>query len=111
MRKLGLHISIWAFSVASLYSQGSAPAPARLVASHGTAEVQRGDVWVAIAAGGWLSSGERVRTGRGSSAVVEAGSGKVITLNEGSQAQVRDSNGSPIVQLESGSMKVFAPSG
>src|SRR5947209_3505993 len=101
MRKLAFALFLGAFSVAALYAQLAASAPARLLASNGIAEVQRGNVWVPIAPGALLSPGERVRTGRGSTAVVEAGAGRVITLNEGSQAQVRDSNGSSIVQLES----------
>jgi len=43
-------------------------------------------------------------------AALEVGPGKVVTLNEVSQVQVGVSNSAAIVQLDTGSMKVFAAS-
>src|SRR5262245_26798163 len=113
MRKPGFPLFIAFFSVAILNAQ-FAPAPkARLVIRSGLVEVQRGDVWLPIAIGELLNAGERVRTASGSTAALEIGPGKVVTLNELSAVQIGKSgqNSSPAaVQLESGSMKVFSTS-
>jgi ferric-dicitrate binding protein FerR (iron transport regulator) len=99
---------VLAFSAATLHAQTAGPANARLVARNGLVEVERGNVWLPISMGDPLNPGERIRTSQGSSAALEVGVGKVITLNEQTQIQVRPSTGMPAVQLESGSMKVFA---
>src|SRR5437588_8691690 len=109
MKRLGFPLFIVMLSVAALYAQSN-PSSARVVGRSGIVEVLRGNIWVPIAPGDLLNAGDRVRTGDGSSSAVEAGPGKVITLNERSEVEVRDSRGSPLVQLVSGSMKVFATS-
>jgi hypothetical protein len=66
-----------------------------LIAASGTVEVQRNNVWTPIAAGAQINAGERVRTGAGSSATLDLGSGTMITLNQSSEIQVHqapDSN-------------------
>lgn len=108
MRNLELQLLIAVFSVVALHAQSNAPAAARLVARSGIVEVERGNMWLPIAAGEPLNAGERIRTANNSSAAVEVGPGKVITLNERTEIQVRQSSGSPLVQLENGSIKVFA---
>src|SRR5437762_11355574 len=110
MRKLGFQLMIALFSAGALQAQGNLSANARLVARIGMVEVQRGNVWLPIAPGDLLNAGERIRTANGSSAAIEAGPGKVITLNEHSEVEIRESSGSALVQLASGSMKVFATS-
>jgi hypothetical protein len=60
-----------------------------LIAASGTVEVQRNNVWVPIAAGAQINDGERVRTGAGSSAMLDLGSGTMITLSQSSEIQVR----------------------
>jgi hypothetical protein len=84
-------------------NQGSASAIARsinrrlsglliailIVSASGTVEVQRNNVWVPIAAGAQINDGERVRTGAGSSATLDLGSGTIITLSQASEIQVR----------------------
>jgi len=57
-----------------------------------------------------VNAGERIRTAVGSSASFEVGIESVVTLNESTEVQLRLVNGSPLVQLERGSMKVFSPS-
>ena len=79
-----------------------------LAARGGLVEVQRNNVWTEIQPGEQVNIGERVRTGSFSSAAIELAPGKVITLNEETEVQVRDSNGSPLVRLESGIMRVFS---
>ena len=94
---------------ATVHAQTEAPA-SRLAVSSGTVEVQRGNVWSPIGAGEQLNPGESVRTSNGSSAAVDLGPGKVITLTERTQIQVRPANGTSAVQLDSGSIKIFANS-
>ena len=79
-----------------------------LVARSGIVEVQRNNIWSRIMPGETVNMGERVRTGAGSAAALEIGPGKVITLSDSTEVEVRDSNGSPVVQLERGNMKVFS---
>jgi ferric-dicitrate binding protein FerR (iron transport regulator) len=79
-----------------------------LIASNGIVEVQRNNVWVAMKPGEQVNTGDRIRTGTFSSASVQLEPGKIITLDQGTQIQVRDSNGTPLVQLESGDMRVFS---
>src|SRR5436853_1935705 len=108
MRKPGLELVIAMFSIAAVYAQTTAQSKARLVAVGGVVEVQRNNAWVQTAPGEQLNSGERLRTGMFSSAVLDLGPGKVITLAERTEIQVGESNGSPIVQLEGGNVNVFS---
>ena len=108
MRKLGLGLVIALLSIAALQAQTTAQPKARLVAVGGVVEVQRNNAWAQAAPGDQLDFGERVRTGMFSSAVLELGPGKVVTLAERTEIQVGESNGSPMVQLESGNLRVFS---
>jgi ferric-dicitrate binding protein FerR (iron transport regulator) len=112
MRKAALAINVLTalFSVTVLNPQSASAQNARLVIRSGIVEVQRGNMWLPISVGEALNPGEQVRTANGSTAAIEIGSGKVITLNGQSQVQIGQSNTSPLVQLESGSMKVFSAS-
>lgn len=109
MKTLEFNLLIAVLGVAALNAQSQTPT-ARLSARMGSVEVQRGNAWLPVSPGDALNVGERVRTTAGSSAAIEIGPNKVITLNEVTEVQVRESNGSPIVQLERGSMKVFSAS-
>jgi hypothetical protein len=60
-----------------------------LIAASGTVEVQKNNVWTAIAPGAQINDGERVRTGAGSSAMLDLGAGTMITLSQSSEIQVR----------------------
>jgi hypothetical protein len=95
---------------ATLHAQVGASSSARLAVSSGIVEVQRGTVWSPIRAGETLNPGERIRTSNGSWAAVEFDPNKIITLTERTEIEVRPSNGAPVVQLETGSIKVFAAS-
>jgi hypothetical protein len=97
------------FSLTALNAQPASPLNPRLVIRSGLVEVQRGNTWLPVSLGDSLTAGDRIRTASGSTAALEVGPGKVITLNEQSQVQVGQSP-APIVQLESGSMKVFSAS-
>ncbi len=79
-----------------------------LAAGGGLVEVQRNNVWTEIQPGEQVNIGERVRTGSFSWAAIDLAPGKVITLSQETEVQVRDSNGSPLVRLESGIMRVFS---
>ncbi len=61
-----------------------------LIASSGTVEVQRNNVWAQIAPGAQINDGEKVRTGVGSSAMLDLGQGTMITLSQASEIQVRE---------------------
>ena len=66
-----------------------------ITAAGGTVEVQRDNVWAPVAAGAQINDGEHVRTGSGSTAILDLGSGMLITLSQGSEIQVhqiQDSN-------------------
>lgn len=108
MKRLGLTSIVALFSVLSLQAQTPAQSSARLVAGGGIVEVLRNNTWGQVAAGELINPGDRIRTATGSSAALELGPGTVITLSEATEIQVRDSNGSPFVQLDSGNMKVFS---
>src|SRR5262249_26498818 len=110
MKNLGLTLFLALLSVVVSNAQVAATVNAKLAIRSGVVEVERGNMWQPIGAGEQLSPGERIRTARGSSAALEIGAGKIITLNELSQVSIGQSNGTPIVELESGSMKVFAAS-
>lgn len=107
-KAFGFSLLIAALGVAGLHAQTGAASRARLVARGGTVETQRGNVWIALNPGEEISPGQRVRTGGGSTAALELGPGKIITLSERTEVQIRDSNGSPFVQLETGNMKVVS---
>ena len=102
----GLLIAV--LSVATLSAQSNAQSAARLVARSGMVEIQRGTAWTAVNPGEIVNAGERVRTGTNSSAAIELGPGKIITLSERTEVQVRQGDGAPIVQLETGNMKVVS---
>jgi ferric-dicitrate binding protein FerR (iron transport regulator) len=109
MKKIGLALFIGLVSGAALNAQLRVIfETAKLAVRSGVVEVQRGNTWLPISAGERLTPGERIRTAKGSSAALEIGLGKMITLNDLSQVLIIESNGRPIVELESGSMKVFA---
>lgn len=79
-----------------------------LIAGSGIVEVQRNNAWAPIQPGETLNAGEHIRTGSGSFGAVENGPGQIITLYENTEMQIRDNNGSPLVRLESGNIKVFS---
>jgi ferric-dicitrate binding protein FerR (iron transport regulator) len=109
MKKAAISLFILALTVLPLPAQTQSSA-ARLVIRSGLVEVQRSNVWRPISIGEWVNPGESIRTASGSMAALEVGPGKVVTLNEVSQVQVGVSNSAAIVQLDTGSMKVFAAS-
>src|SRR5437762_3023877 len=106
MRKLGLELVIVMFSIAAVQAQTNAQAKARLVGAGGAVEVQRNNTWVQVVPGEQINFGERLRTGALSSAALELGPGKIITLAERTEIQLGEANGSPIAQLDSGNIKV-----
>jgi hypothetical protein len=110
MKKLRLSIFVAILSAATLKAQAPPAVNAKLAIRSGIVEVQRGNVWLPIGAGERISAGERIRTSKASSAALEIGPGKLVTLTELSQVLIGQSNGTPIVELEGGSMKVFASS-
>jgi hypothetical protein len=61
-----------------------------LIASSGTVEVQRNNVWAQIVPGAQINDGERVRTSVGSSAMLDLGQGTMITLSQASEIQVQE---------------------
>ena len=105
--KLSVLIAALSLAVANAQAPPT-PAAARLVARAGTVEVQRASEWVSIDPGGMLAPGERVRTGAKSSAAIELGPGKVVTLSEKTEVQLRQANGTTLVELDRGNMKVVA---
>ena len=108
MKRVELTLIVAVFSALSSQAQTPAQSSARLVARSGIVEVLRNNTWTQIASGEQINTGDRVRTATGSSAAHELGPGKIITLSQATEIQVRDSNGSPLVQLDSGNMKVFS---
>ena len=60
-----------------------------LIAANGMVEVQRNNVWAPMAAGAQINDGERVRTGVGSTATLDLGSGTIITLGQASEMQIQ----------------------
>ena len=60
-----------------------------LIAASGTVELQRNGVWGPITPGAQINDGERVRTGVGSSATLDLGSGTIISLTQASEIQVQ----------------------
>jgi hypothetical protein len=110
MRKLASSVLVGLLSITTLSAQVVSTATARLAIRSGIVEVQRGNAWVSINAGERIQSGERIRTGKASSAALEIGAGKVITLDELSQVLIRESDETPTVEIENGNMKVFLAS-
>src|SRR5262245_46212384 len=98
------------FSVAALNAQSPGLPNASLMNRIGMVEIQRGDAWWPISIGEQLSPTDRVRTASNSAAVIAIGFGRVVTLNERSEIQLRPANGTARVQLDSGSIKVFSAS-
>ncbi len=92
------------------YAQSNAPMNTMIVARSGIVEIQRGGGWVPLGASDPVNMGDRIRTGSGSSAAIQIEPGKIVTLREGSQIQIRGANGMPLVHLDSGDMKVFSAS-
>ena len=113
LRLLKLTITYVLFGVTIAGAQ-SAPTPnARLVIRSGIVEVQRGNDWLPISVGTLLNPGEHIRTARSSRAAIEIGPRQVVTLNEHSMVTIGQTttSGSPVAQLETGSMKVTSSSG
>jgi len=79
-----------------------------LIAGSGIIEVQRNNVWVPIAPGAQINDGERVRTGVGSSATLDLGSGTVITLTQASEIQVQQTK-DPTVRTYTADARAFHP--
>jgi ferric-dicitrate binding protein FerR (iron transport regulator) len=106
----GLQLIITSSLIASCAAVvcGQQQSTARIAFRNGLVEVQRGNAWSPISLGDTLNAGDRLRTASGSVAAVELGPDRIVTLDEASQIQVGQSNVSPIVQLESGSIKVFS---
>src|SRR5262245_15425565 len=98
-KRLGLTLIVAIFGGLSLQAQTPATSSARLVARSGMVEVLRNNSWEQVAAGELINTGDRIRTATGSSAALELGAGKIITLSQATEIQVRESNGSPLVQL------------
>ena len=101
---VGIMTLIALFSTVTLNAQSRATLAARI----GTVEVMRNGAWTVVGLGEAINAGERLRTGEGSSAAVDLGPGRIITLSEGSQIEVIASNGSAAVRLEIGNIKVVS---
>ena len=112
MKKLALPLFIAVFGAAALQAQSLSEPNVKLVIRSGLVEVQRGNIWFPMTLGDVLRTGEHVRTANGSTAALQIGPESVVTLNEQSVVTIgqRASDGSAVVELERGSMKVFAPS-
>src|ERR1041384_4918159 len=108
MSKVLMAALIALIGVTTARAQAATAPSARLALSSGVVEVQRGNVWKRVGAGEVLNPGERIRTSSGFWAAMEFDPGRVVTLTEGTEIEIRRSNGAPVVQLESGSIKVFA---
>jgi ferric-dicitrate binding protein FerR (iron transport regulator) len=93
---------------ATLHAQAGASSNARIAISSGIVEVQRGNAWSPIRTGEALNPGEHIRTSNGSWTAVEFDPNQIITLTERTEIEIRPSNGVPVVQLHTGSIKVFA---
>ena len=110
MKKIAVQLLIGMFSVVGLFSQSGPQQNARLSIRSGLVELQRGNAWLPISAGQILVPGDHIRTAAGSTAALELGPGKVVTLNAESQIQIAPANSALAVQLEAGSMKIFSAS-
>ena len=92
------------FSSTTLNAQSNA----RLAARTGTVEILRAGAWTPANFGDPINSGERLRTGAGSSAAIDLGPGRIVTLSDRTEVEVRDLNGFPAVRLETGNIKVVS---
>ncbi|PYR96321.1 MAG: hypothetical protein DMG12_26570 [Acidobacteria bacterium] len=106
LRMLGFLLLIAGFSVVTVKAESAATLSGRI----GNIQVQRNGAWMEARTGEQINPGEKVRTANGSAAAVELGPGKVVTLSENTQIEVRSSDGSLSVRLESGNMKVVSAS-
>jgi hypothetical protein len=105
MRSL-MHFGFLVLLTASVAVPLQAQSSATLGGRIGTVQIFRNGSWEQANPGDAIASGERVRTGTGSSAAVELGPGRVVILNDRSEAELREANGSPSLQLRSGTMRV-----
>jgi len=95
------------WSVGTLSAESFATLSGRI----GTVEVQRQGAWMQARFSEQISPGERVRTGNRSSAAIELGGGKVATMAENTEIEVRDGGGDSLnVRLASGNMRVVSAS-
>lgn len=111
LKPAAIWVLVTALSIATLNGQSSTTRIPRLAIRSGLVEIQRGNEWSPASLGESLNPGERIRTASRSTAALDMGPGRVVTLNEQSVVkigQVSPSDASPIVELESGSMKVFS---
>ncbi|PYS53413.1 MAG: hypothetical protein DMG13_12730 [Acidobacteria bacterium] len=104
VRMFGFLMLIAALSVISVNAQSAAKVSGRI----GTVEIQRGGTWTEARSSEQISPGEKVRTGNRSSAAIDLGPGKVATLAENTQIELRDGADSLNVRLESGNMRVVS---
>ena len=110
MNRVSTAAVIALFCSATVHAQAGPSSSARLAVSSGIVEVLRGTVWSLIQAGEALNPGEHLRTSNGSWAAVEFDPNRIITLTERTEIEVGTSNVAPIVQIDAGSIKVFAAS-
>ena len=111
LKPAAICVLVTALSIVTLNGQSSTTRSPRLAIRSGLVEIQRGNVWSPASLGESLNPGERIRTALRSTAALDMGPGRVVTLNEQSVVkigQVSPSDASPVVELESGSMKVFS---
>src|SRR5262245_48736612 len=106
LRMLGFFALIAALSTVTLNAQSEAMLSGRI----GTVEIQRSGAWMEAQTGEQISVGDRIRTATGSSAAVDLGPGKVVTLAANTQIELRESGGSLSARLERGNMKVVSAS-
>ena len=107
LKQFGFSLLIAGLSVGTLSAQSAATLSGRI----GTVEVQRRGAWTEARFSEQISPGERVRTGDRSSAAIDLGPGKVATLAENTEVEVRDGGGDSLnVRLESGNMRVVSAS-
>jgi len=110
MKQTACLLVMISLSATVLTAQMNTARNAMLMARSGIVEVQRGNMWMPLAAGEPLVVRERIRTANGSSAAIGIGTGEVVALNERTEVQLRQSGGGLLVWLESGSIKVLSGS-
>jgi ferric-dicitrate binding protein FerR (iron transport regulator) len=111
MKKLGLTLLVAIMgAAAAAHGQSAFSTNARLAIRSGLVEVQRKNVWLPILPGDAVNPGDRIRTASGSVAALEIGAGTIASLNAESQVLFDVASASPVLQLESGRMKVLAAS-
>src|SRR5213592_4647272 len=107
LRQFGFLLLVAGWSVGTLSAESFATLSGRI----GTVEVQRQGAWMQARFSEQISPGERVRTGNRSSAAIELGGGKVATMAENTEIEVRDGGGDSLnVRLASGNMRVVSAS-